>query len=203
MWPCSVGHKVFKAVRVVTCQGTLHLLRQHLSLWHTHRHTNKMTLFGYKYRFSVPSVSNLQHLSFLVHSVKVHGCSRWELIPEFTSWHSSCVLVYPPGTFAYISIQLPRIIIFNIFSLHTKKHLVKTGPIIPQNSADRLKCCSPSFMITLLIVLFFIKMNHSAAFFKNVFRQFLLNLELSITWRFFSNVPGLNQIQLNILYIGH
>lgn len=100
------------------------LLRQHLSLWHTpYTSHTKMTAFGQKYRCSVPSVSNLQHLSFLVHSVKVHGCSRWELIPKLTSWHSSCVVVYPPGTFAYITMQLPHTVTLEYIRVHTENGL--------------------------------------------------------------------------------
>lgn len=135
MWPCSVGHKVFKAFRVVNCRGTVRLRRQHLSLWHTPYTTHtKMTPFGQKYRCSVPSVSNLQHLSFLVRSVKVHSRSRWELIPKLTPWHPSCVVVYPPGTFAYITMQLPHTV--TLESACTLKMASQSVSIVSRESSE-------------------------------------------------------------------
>lgn len=166
MWPCTVGHKVFKALRLVGCQGTVHLLRQHLSLWHKACTTHmKMTLFGHKYRCSAPSVSDLQHLSFLVRSVRVHGCSRWEMIPELTSWHPPCVAVYPPGTFAYISMLLPCVIIFDFYQFTDQIWLVKKLFLLYKDSWETSAVFYPILYEEFLLLLKLQKINHMYALF--------------------------------------
>ena len=141
MWPCSVGHKVFKAVSCHlsgdSAPATPASVPPTHTYTHTPPHTTKMTLFGFKCSCSVPSVSNLQHLSFLVRSVKVHGCSRWELIPRLTSWHSPHVVVYPQDTDAYISIHLPCVIFFWLYQpTNLKRDWFPTNSVLLSITCD-------------------------------------------------------------------
>lgn len=78
--PALLATRFQKAPRVAGCLGTLLLLRQHLSLWHKAGATcTKMTSFGHKNRFRGPSMSDLQHLSFVVGRVGVPAGAdgRW------------------------------------------------------------------------------------------------------------------------------
>lgn len=112
MWPCTVGHKVWKAPRVAERRGTTRLRRQHLSLWHKAGATcTRMTSFGHKkqilwaVRIWPPAPVLCGRLCWSP------GWSRWPMIPTLTFWHSPFVAVYPPGTFACISILLMRVVL--------------------------------------------------------------------------------------------
>lgn len=106
MWPCTVGHKVRKAPQVAKRRGTVLLLRQHLCLWHKAGATcTEMTPFGHKNRFCGPSMSDLQHLSFVVGCVGVLAGADGRWSPAHLLTFPRCRRL-PSGTFACISIRL-------------------------------------------------------------------------------------------------